>query len=142
MLSVGSTSQSGCSGGERLWGRGCHTLRCPARVSTQAHPTGARWKHTSEMLQQLDLAQGSLGQDLLAEDIGDLLDCDALARLVVRGRTARASRQHCPRQARRAAAQGILPDNAVSSLPQLLCDIVPLVDDKFLVEDLEDLAAL
>lgn len=35
------------------------------------------------MLQQLDLAQGALGQDLLAEDIGDLLDGDALARRVV-----------------------------------------------------------
>ena len=30
----------------------------------------------SEMLQQLDLPQGTLGQDLLAEDIGDLLDGD------------------------------------------------------------------
>ena len=35
------------------------------------------------MLQQLDLAQGALGEDLFAEDIGDLLDGDALARLVV-----------------------------------------------------------
>jgi hypothetical protein len=38
-----------------------------------------------EVLQQLDLAQGSLGQDLFAEDIGDLLDGDTLARLVVGG---------------------------------------------------------
>ena len=30
----------------------------------------------SKVLQQLDLAQGALGQDLLAEDIGDLLDCN------------------------------------------------------------------
>ena len=37
----------------------------------------------SKVLQQLDLAQGALGQDLLAEDIGDLLDGDALARPVV-----------------------------------------------------------
>lgn len=38
------------------------------------------------MLQQLDLAQGALGQDLLAEDIGDLLDGDALScRVVGRG---------------------------------------------------------
>jgi hypothetical protein len=29
---------------------------------------------TSEVLEQLDLSQGSLGQNLLAEDIGDLLD--------------------------------------------------------------------
>jgi hypothetical protein len=40
---------------------------------------------TSEVLQQLDLAQGTLGEDLLAEDIGDLFDGDALARLVVGG---------------------------------------------------------
>ena len=38
------------------------------------------------MLEQLDLTQGALGQDLLAEDIGDLLDGDAFARLVVGGR--------------------------------------------------------
>ena len=35
------------------------------------------------MLQELDLAQGALGQDLLAEDIGDLLDGDALVGLVI-----------------------------------------------------------
>lgn len=37
----------------------------------------------TEMLKQLDLSQGPLGQDLLAEDIGDLLDGDALAGLDV-----------------------------------------------------------
>jgi hypothetical protein len=36
------------------------------------------------MLQQLDLTQSPLRQDLLAEDICDLLDGYALARLVVR----------------------------------------------------------
>ena len=40
----------------------------------------------SKVLQQLDLAQGALGQDLLAEDIGDLLDGNAFARRVVGGR--------------------------------------------------------
>ena len=39
----------------------------------------------AEVLQELDLAQGALGQDLLAEHIGDLLDGDALVRLVVHG---------------------------------------------------------
>lgn len=39
----------------------------------------------SEVLQQLDLAQCALGEDLLAEDIGDLLDGDALVGLVVHG---------------------------------------------------------
>ena len=42
----------------------------------------------SEVLQQLDLTQSALGQDFLAENIGDLLDRDALARLVVGGRAA------------------------------------------------------
>ena len=37
------------------------------------------------MLQQLDLAQGALGQNLLAEDIGDLLDGHTLVRLVIHG---------------------------------------------------------
>jgi hypothetical protein len=46
---------------------------------------------TSEVLQELDLAQGALGQDLLAEDICDLLDSYSLARLVIRGRTARST---------------------------------------------------
>lgn len=38
-----------------------------------------------EVLQELDLAQGTLGQDLLAEDIGDLLDGDTFVGLVVHG---------------------------------------------------------
>lgn len=42
----------------------------------------------SEVLQQLDLTQSALGQDLLAENIGDFLDRDAFARLVVGGRAA------------------------------------------------------
>ena len=37
--------------------------------------------HTSEMLQQLNFAQGALCEDLLAEDIGDFLDRDALVGL-------------------------------------------------------------
>lgn len=43
---------------------------------------------TSEVLQQLDLAQGTLGEDLLAEDIGDLFYGDAFTSLVVGGRAA------------------------------------------------------
>jgi hypothetical protein len=39
-----------------------------------------------EVLQELDLAQGALGQDLLAEDIGDLLDGNTLVGLVIHGR--------------------------------------------------------
>jgi hypothetical protein len=40
---------------------------------------------TPEVLEELDLAQGALGQDLFAEDIGDLLDGDALVGLVIDG---------------------------------------------------------
>lgn len=36
-----------------------------------------------EMLEQLDLSQGALGEDLLAEDVGDLLDGDTFASLGV-----------------------------------------------------------
>lgn len=36
----------------------------------------------SEVLQQLDLAEGALGQDLLAEDVCDFLDGDLLFRIV------------------------------------------------------------
>jgi hypothetical protein len=45
----------------------------------------------SEVLEQLDLAQGALGQDLLAEDIGDLLDGDTLVGLVIDSGTVPAS---------------------------------------------------
>ena len=41
------------------------------------------------MLEKLDLAQGALGQNLLAKNIGDLLDGDALVGLVVNGGTER-----------------------------------------------------
>lgn len=41
----------------------------------------------TEMLEQLDFAQSSLGQDLLTEDIGHLLHGHALASLYVGCRT-------------------------------------------------------
>lgn len=74
----------------------------------------------SEVLQQLDLAQGTLGQNLLAEDIGDLLDSNTLSGLVV----------------------GCGADNTIGALTKLFRDSVALVDNEVLVEDLEDLAAL
>lgn len=37
----------------------------------------------AEVLQQLDLAQSALGENLLAKDIGDLFDSDALVGLSV-----------------------------------------------------------
>ena len=39
----------------------------------------------SEMLEKLDLSQRSLGEDLFAEDIGHLLDCDSLSILAICG---------------------------------------------------------
>lgn len=39
---------------------------------------------SAEVLEQLNLTQGTFGQDLLAEDIGDLLDSDTLTSLGVR----------------------------------------------------------
>ena len=74
----------------------------------------------SEMLQQLYLTQGTFGQNLLAEDIGNFLDSDALASLVV----------------------GRSTDNTICSLAQLFGDGVSLVNDEILIEDFEDLAAL
>lgn len=38
---------------------------------------------SSEVLQELDLPEGSLGQYLLAENIGDLLDCDPVTGLII-----------------------------------------------------------
>ena len=43
----------------------------------------------AEVLEKLDLAQSALGQNLLAKNIGDLLDGDALVGLVVNGGTGR-----------------------------------------------------
>ena len=73
----------------------------------------------SEVLQQLYLAQGAFGQNLLGENICDLLDSDTLASLVVGGSA----------------------DDSVRALAELLGDSVALVDNEVLVEDLEDLAA-
>lgn len=71
----------------------------------------------SEVLQELHLTQGAFGEDLLAEDICDLLYGNALSRLVVGGRA----------------------DNTICSLTELFSDSVSLVDDEFLIEDLERL---
>ena len=42
---------------------------------------------TAKVLKELDLPQGTFGQDFLAEDIRNLLNCDTLVRLGIRGRT-------------------------------------------------------
>lgn len=103
--------------------------------------TGANGQHTSEVLQQLDLTQRALGEDLLAEDVGHLLDGHALACLVVGSRAAGTSSASGRRlAASRLVSSRLLPDNAVCTLPELLGDIVALVDDELLVEHLEHFA--
>jgi hypothetical protein len=44
-------------------------------------------KRTSEMLEQFNLSQRTLCKNLLVEDIGNLLDCDALLSLRIRSST-------------------------------------------------------
>lgn len=64
------------------------TVSDPKQIETISSRIGWLVVLTPEVLQQLDLAQCTLRQDLLAEDICDLLDGYALARLVIRGRAA------------------------------------------------------
>lgn len=105
-----------------------------------------------EVLQELDLAQSTLGQDLLAEDIGDLLDRDTLVCLVVYrcAVTGNAPQRSAngpdvllvdQRFGARAVAPD-LPDDAVSTLTQLFCNGVTFIDDEVLIEDLEHFPAL
>ena len=105
----------------------------------------------AEVLQQLDLAKGSLGQNLLAKNIGDLLDGDALVGLVVHGGTIDMAHQcqlriHIVGGRRSAATKKLarqdIPHDSVCALSQLLGDGVSFVDDKVLVENLKDLASL
>lgn len=74
----------------------------------------------TEVPKQLDLAQSTLGQDLLAENIGDLLDSHTLVCLVVGGRA----------------------HYSVRALSELFRHGVPLVNHEILIEDFEDLSAL
>ena len=46
---------------------------------------GAYIAMASKVLEELNLAQGALRQDLLAEDIGDLFDSNSLVGLTVNG---------------------------------------------------------
>ena len=95
---------------------------------------------TSEMLEQLDLSQGALGQDLLREDIGNLLDRYTFLGLTIccgAGEGLVSSALSTTSQ-----DQQNVPDNTISTLSQLLCDGVSLVDNEVLVEDLEDLSSL
>jgi hypothetical protein len=86
------------------------------------------------VLQQLDLTQRALGEDLLAEYIGDLLDGHAFAGLVVGCCTAGTHYQRFG--GAMSGCDRVLPDDAVRALTKLLGHVVSLVDDEFLVEDL------
>jgi hypothetical protein len=98
----------------------------------------------AEMLQELDLAQSALGKDLLAEDIGNFLDGDSFLSRIVDGGTTW-TQWLLVSIANRACSPPFMenpPDNAVSSLAELLRDGVPFVHDEVLVEHLEHLAPL
>lgn len=158
-------------------GEGCPTLRCPTSCQYPSASGGCNVL-TSEVLQQLNLSQRSLGQDLLAEDVCDLLDGDALATLVVGGRTRSGiaisigskvgstpgSYHTIPYAPWPSSAEGKYvsatltwrgtpmrgsrsqnsAERALWLYPNIrtFCHIVPLVDDKLLVEHLEDLAVV
>lgn len=101
----------------------------------------------SEVLKELDLTQSALGQDLLAEDIGNLLDRDAFVALVVDSSAVRLHEQSLanglPMHMSPAAWDTIhSPHDTVGSLAQLFGHGVALVHDEVLVEDLEDLSTL
>ena len=90
---------------------------------------------SSEVLQQLDFAQGSLSEDFLAEDICHFLDCDSFSSLCVRGCAGALSVLLATPE------MASVPDDTVCSLTKLFRDGVPLVNNEVLVEHLEDLAA-
>jgi hypothetical protein len=92
---------------------------------------------SSEMLEELDLSQRTLCQDLLAENIGHLLDRNAFLGLGIRRGTAEIIESGYALSGKCDS----LPDNTISTLPKFLCDGVSLVDDEVLVEDLEDLSS-
>lgn len=96
---------------------------------------------SSEMLQQLYLSQRTLGQDLLAEDIGDLLDRNPFLSLRIRSRTAISARQQMDPE-KRSRNELSIPDNSISSLAKLLGHRVSLIDNEVLVEHLEHLSSL
>lgn len=74
---------------------------------------------TSEVLQELDLSQGTLCQYLLTEDICNLLNGNPFPSLCICGST----------------------DDAICALSQFFRHIVSFIHDEILVEDFEDLAA-
>lgn len=102
------------------------------------------------MLQKLYLAQGALGQDLLAKNIGDLLDRDTFVCLIVHrcavtgnipDKSTDSPEVVIDLRIRRAVAPN-LPNDTVGTLTQFLGNGVTFIDNEVLVENLEDFPAL
>lgn len=97
------------------------------------------------MLQEFYLTKSTLRQDLLAEDIGDLFDSNAFIGLDIRGSAVTKTASVVWILGTLGNKDTILglgffrhiPNNAVSTLTQLLGNIILLFDNKLLVEDLE-----
>ena len=95
------------------------------------------------MLQEFNFTEGTFGQDLLAEDIGDLLDCNSVACSIICSSAVDRSvsggtwtEEKCNSGVRHS------PDDAVCALTKLFRYGVPVINDEILIEDLEVLAAL
>lgn len=119
----------------------------------------------AEVLEQLDFAQCALGENLLAEYIGDFLNGDSFTALVIDGSAARGNSlatKLCGQLPRR-GVMGVSransakescggtrpngqvidsPNNSVGSLTKFLGHSVSLIDNEVLVEHLEDFASL
>ena len=85
--------------------------------------------------EEFDLSQSSLGKNLLAEDVGHLLDSNTFSILAVGGRAILGLAVSMP------LVCADLPDNTIRSLAQLFCHGVSVVHDEILVKYLEDLPA-
>ena len=101
----------------------------------------------SEVLKKLDLPKRTLCQDLLAEDIGDFLDGNSFLSLCICCGTVIVP---CCQQlsfgraglALEILSEFDLPNNSISTLAELLCDHISLINDEVLVENLEGLPSL
>lgn len=131
------------------------TLLC-SRHSSPSRPSvlgrtilvGQRKTHVAvaaKVLQQLDLTQSTLGKNLLAKDIGDLLDGDTLIALVVDGSAMKqvvvSKLAGSPIKKHVKCSSSYSPHNTVGALTKLLGHGISLIDNKILIEDLEDLAS-
>jgi hypothetical protein len=90
------------------------------------------------MLQQLYLSQRTLRQNLLAENIGDLLNRNSLLGLGIRSR---AGRQELVGAQQNNTGKEHIPNNSISTLTKLLRHRISIIDNEVLVENLEHLSA-